>query len=174
MESCRCALWAGSDASEGKRERIVTDDDHDRDDANAALHLELLRLAQERVPETILAMARFRVGRPRQRAAGPVGWLWMVADWTYPQLTLRFPNPAYLALTNSILYVFSARFGAAARLIGPTHEWKRSEMRTKASERIALGVRVQLAPGKPIIEVEAVDPGPESARLVRLLRQEWR
>jgi hypothetical protein len=135
----------------------------------AAVDSELRRLAQQRVKEPILAMAQFRAAGPTANRGGTAaGVIYDAVRWIHARRTAQMPNPAYLAITELTLYVFSARFGISVKLIGPTQQWPRSEVIARHSDDNQFCVQLQLEPDKPH-EMEAADPGPESATLISLL-----
>jgi hypothetical protein len=98
-----------------------------------------------------------------------VNLIWLGADWSYRRRALQFRTPAYLAVTASAVHVFSARSGATTRIIGPTHSWPRSQIQPRPSPTNKFRLFVRWAADKPEAEIEAAEPGPESAKVVELL-----
>src|SRR6266568_5159151 len=141
----------------------------------SAVDAELRRLAQERVDDTILAMAQFRFVVPENVGGGPpLLWLIGLALWKFRTVLrgrggVHLPNPAYLAMTESVVYVFSARFGGAARIAGRTQQWPRSEINAWHWHDNRHAFLFQLGENNPAVEIEAADPSRESATLIDLL-----
>jgi hypothetical protein len=93
----------------------------------------------------------------------------MTADWSYRRRGVHLPIPGYLAVTASSVYVFSARFGGTTKIIGPKQQWPRTDIQVEHSTDSSSQILLRLGVGKPIIEIKAADPGPESAQVIRLL-----
>jgi hypothetical protein len=71
--------------------------------------------------------------------------------------------PAYIAVTDRKVQVFSARFGKVTTVLGPVESWNRSDV---SAERVGFAMRMAV-PGRDLV-VEPVRPG-EAERVMALL-----
>jgi hypothetical protein len=131
----------------------------------SSVDAELLRLAQARVRPSILAMAQFHVTGPR---SFPLNFF-VGAEWLLKKRRSHVPTPTYLAVTESSVFVFSARFGGTTQIIGPVDEWPKSELSISRSATNKFVVTVTPRRDGRAIELEAAEPGVDSERAIALL-----
>jgi hypothetical protein len=126
-------------------------------------------LIEKDVGQPVLAFARFGIaGANSATGAVEAVSLFSVGGLIRRRGQASWPTPAYLAVCESIVNVFSARFDRGTRLIGPVMVWRRDLVDAVTVDG-QLRVRVRPAPNRPVVELEAVEPGPESARVIRYL-----
>jgi hypothetical protein len=127
------------------------------------------QLAQQRLDEPILAIAQFRVAGPELRWWTPLAVVVaQVPDWVARRHQARLPTPAFVSITESSVVVFSARFGRTTRVIGPVRVWPRAQV-TAVPGDAPFMVTVRPGPESVQIELDASDPGPDAASVIRLL-----
>ena len=113
----------------------------------------------------ILAMAQFRVSGP---ASFPLN-SFVAVEWLRRRQRSRLPTPTYLAVCESSVFVFSARFGGTTQILGPFDEWPKSEISLARSDTNDCAFTLTLRHDGRSIELAAAEPGVESTRVMALL-----
>jgi hypothetical protein len=134
----------------------------------AAIDSVVRALVELRLDEPVLALAGFRVVGDDTAFDTSGVQLFSVGGWLVRRRKANWPTPAYLAVCESTVSVFSANLGRTTRLLGPLIVWQRAALAAKTRDD-GFRVIVLPAPNKPVLELEAVEPGPESASVIRLL-----
>jgi hypothetical protein len=138
----------------------------------AAIDSVLRALIEKELGQPVLALARFAIARTNSGSdMRAVVNVFRVGDWLNRRAHAAWPTPAYLAVCKSTVNVFSARFDRGTRLLGPVMVWHREVLTALAIGDDEPRVRVRPALNRPTIDLEAVEPGPESALVVRYLCQ---
>jgi hypothetical protein len=141
---------------------------------------ELVRgLIEKQVAEPVLALARFHASGPESPQywpfplipcrAVPFSWLPRLLRWLRWRRAVRLPRPAYLAVGESAVRVSSARFGRGTRLLGPFEVWQRCEITEATVQGDGFRVSFRPGPNRDLVDLEAVEPGPEAASVIRYL-----
>jgi hypothetical protein len=134
----------------------------------AAIDTVVRALVERRLDEPVLAMARFQVAGDDTSFDTAGVQLFSVGGWLVRRRKANWPTPAYVVVCESTISVFSASFGRSTRLVGPLIVWRRKAVAAKARED-RIRVVVLPAPNKPALELEAVEPGPQSDAVIRHL-----
>jgi hypothetical protein len=127
-------------------------------------------LVERQLDQPVLAIAGFRIsgtdtGLGTPAAVNPFS----VGGWLQRRRQITWPAPAYLAVSDATISIFSARFDRGTRLLGPLMVWRRDVLVAAAVEDSDVRVRVRPVPNRPAIELEAVERGPEATAVIRHL-----
>jgi hypothetical protein len=132
----------------------------------AAIDSVVRALVEKQLHGPVLAIASFRIAGTDTRLGAPTAVNLSVGGWLQRRRQITWPIPAYLAVSDSTIGVYSARFDRGTRLLGPLMEWRRDVLTAAVVEDSRFRVRVRPVPNRHAIELEAVEPGPEAAAVI--------
>jgi hypothetical protein len=93
----------------------------------------------------------------------------VLTRWLVRRHATKVLNPAYLAVGDTTVTVFSARFGPRCRGLGPYAVWLPHDIADAAVRGNGFRVTFRPAASRRLLDLEAVEPGPEAARGLRYL-----
>jgi hypothetical protein len=108
-------------------------------------------------------VAQFHPQGPTTVRGGVFGLVLAGLEWLWRRRAAQLPVPAYIAVTDRKVQVFSARFAKVTTVLGPVESWSRSDVR---GERVGTAMKLAV-PGRDLV-VEAARPG-EAERVMALL-----